>query len=145
MFDEEAGVLNDGESGGVSFGGCDVVGNSLLEPEDLGVDSHGGSGNRWHIFGTPENVNDVDGFGDVFQARVGFLAEDFGFVGIDGNNFVSRGLEIGGDGVGGAKAIGGEADNSDGFGRAEDVGDGVLGGRSVGSEVKEHECWMRQG
>ena len=85
----------------LAFGGGLVVGDFLLEPEGFGVDGDGGIGDGRNFFGAAENVDDVDGFGDVFEARIGFLAEDFGFVGIDGNDVVTGGLEVGGDFVGG--------------------------------------------
>jgi hypothetical protein len=145
VFDEEAGVFDDREAGSVSFRGCGGVGNSLLEPEDFGADGDGGVRELWNIFGAAEDVYDVDGFGNVFEARVGFLAEDFCFLGIDGNDFVPGGLEVGGDGVGGTETIGGEAHDGDGLRGAQDLGDGVGGRRDVGAEVKKHEHWMREG
>jgi hypothetical protein len=145
VFHEKAGVFDDREAGGVSFRGCRGVGNSLLEPEDFGADGDGGVREQGNIFGAAEDVDDVDGFGNVFEARVGSLAEDFGFVGIDGNDLVPGGLEVGGDGVGGTETIGGEADDGDGLQGAKDVGDGVGERRDVGGKVKKHEHWMRKG
>jgi hypothetical protein len=132
VFDGEAGVFDDGEAGGASFFGGGGVGDVLLEPENFGADGDGGIGDGRDVLGAAEDIDDVDGFGDVFETRVGFGAEDFGFVGIDGNNFIADGLEVGGDSVGGAKGIAGETDDGDGFGGAENFGDGV---RSRGSSV----------
>lgn len=60
-----------------------------------------------------EDVNDVDFFGDVFEARVGAFAEDFGFGGVDGINFVADGLEVVGYAVAGAVGAAGEAYDGD--------------------------------
>jgi hypothetical protein len=134
VFDEEAGIFDNGETGGASFFGGGGVGDVLLEPENFGADGDGGIGDGRNVFRTAEDVDDVDGFGDIFEARVGFDAENLGFVGIDGNDFVADGLEVGGDFVGRAKGIGGETDDSDGFGGAENFGDGVRRrGSSVGA------------
>jgi hypothetical protein len=118
------------------------VGDLLLEPEGFGVDGDGGIGNARDVGGAAEDVEDIDGFGDVFRARVGFLAEDFGFVGVDGDDAVASGLEVGGYLVGGASGIGGEADYGNGFGLAEELGDGIGGGGSVVGEMEEHGDWM---
>jgi len=109
-----------------------------LEPEDLGLDSDGGVGDGRHVFGAAEDVHDVDGFGDVFETGVGFFAEDFGFVGIDGDDAVPDRLEIGGNFVAGAGRIGGEADDSDGFGGAEEVEDWVGGGIGAVGKMDGH-------
>jgi hypothetical protein len=134
VFDGEAGIFDDGETGGASFFSGGGVGDVLLEPENFGADGDGGIGDGRDLFGAAEDVDDVDGFGNIFEARVGFDAEDFGFVGIDGNDFVADGLEVGGDSVGRAQGIRGETDDSDGFGGAEHFGDGVRRrGSSVGA------------
>jgi hypothetical protein len=99
-----------------------------LEPKDFGFDGDGGIGYRRNIFGAAEDVNDVDRIGDVFEAGIGFFAEDFGFVGIDGNDAIADGLEVGSDCVAGTGGIRGETDYGDGFGGAEEVEDWVGGG-----------------
>ena len=109
-----------------------------MEPEGFGVDGDGGIGDAWDFFGAAEDVDDVDGPGDVFEAGVGFLAEDFGLVWVDGDDFVAGGLEVSGYLVGGTARIGGEADDGDGFGLAEEVGDGVGEGRRVVGEMEGH-------
>jgi hypothetical protein len=142
VFDQEAGVLNDGEARRAGFFGGGGVFYAELEPEDFGFDGDGGVDDGWHIFGTAEDVDDVDGFGNVFEARVGFFAEDFGFVGIDGDDAVAGGLEIGSDFIAGAGRIRGEADDGDGFGRAEEVEDGVGGGFGVVGKMYVHDSLM---
>jgi hypothetical protein len=100
--------------------------NSLLQPQTFGVDNDSGIGDGGDMFGAAEDIYDVDGNGHVFEARIGLLAEDFGFVGIDRNDLVANALEVRRDFVGGTERIGGEADDGDGFGVAEQVGDGVV-------------------
>jgi hypothetical protein len=41
------------------------------------------------VLGAAEDIYDVHFVGHFFQARVGFLAEHFLFVGIDGNDSVA--------------------------------------------------------
>ena len=115
VFDEEAGVFDYGEAGGGGFFGGGGVFYAELEPEDFGIDGDGRAGDGRHVFGAAEDVDDVDGFGNVFETRVRFLAEDFGFVGIDGNDAVADGLKIRSDFIAGAGWIGGESDDGDGL------------------------------
>jgi hypothetical protein len=138
VFDEEAGVFDDGETCGASLFGGGGVRDVLLEPENLGADGDGGIGDGRDFFGAAEDIDDVDGFGNVLKASVGLDAEDLGLVGIHGNNFVADGLEVGGDSVGRAKGIGGEADDGDGLGGAEDFGDGVSRRRTSVGAVEVH-------
>jgi len=138
VFDEEAGVFDDGEASGPGFFGAGEVRNALLEPEDFCVDGDGGIGDGRDFFGAAEDVDDVDGLGDVFEAGVGFLAEDFGFVGIDGDDFVADGLEVGGNFVGRAARVGREADDGDGLGGAEDLREGVGRRGGVVGKMEKH-------
>ncbi len=138
MLHKEAGVFYYQEAGCAGFGCRLLVRDSLLEPEGFGVDGDGGIGDRGNFSGAAEDVDDVDGFGDIFEARVGFLAQDFGFVGIDGDDFVACGLQVGGHLVGGPEGIGGESDDGDDFGVAEEIGDGVGGVGSVVREMEDH-------
>jgi hypothetical protein len=144
VFDKEAGVLNHEEAGGVGFRGGFGVGNSLLEPESFSVDGDGRVGYGRDVFRAAEDVDDVDGEWNVFEAGIGFFAENFGFVGIDGNDLVADGLQVGSDLVGGAAGIGGEPDDGDGFRVAEEIADGIGGIRQVVRKVEEHECWMNR-
>jgi len=139
VLDEEAGVFNDEEAGGAGFCSGTGIGDALLEPENFGADGDGGIGDGRNAFGTAEDIHDVNGFGDVLEARIGFLAEDLGFVGVDGDDFVADGLEIRGDFMRRAARIRGEADDSNCFGGAEDVGDGVGGLREEVGEVEVHQ------
>jgi hypothetical protein len=143
VFYEEAGVFDYQEAGGAGFFGGLRVGDSLLEPESFGVDGNGGIGYRGNVLGAAEDVDNIYRDGDVFEAGVGFFAEDFGFVGIDGDDFVADALEVGSDFVGGALRIGGETDNGDGFGGAEKVGDGVGRCGLIIWAANLHFCWMR--
>jgi hypothetical protein len=118
------------------------VGDFLLQPEGFGMDGYGGIRCGRDVGGAAEDVDDVNGFGDIFEAGIGFLAEDFGFVGIDGDDAVTRGLEVRSYLVAGAGGIGGETDHGDGFGLAEELGDGVGGGRSVIGEMEKHFSLM---
>ena len=125
MFYEEAGILDDQEAGGVRFGGRFGVGNSLLEPQRFGADRDGGIGDGGNVLCAAEDVDDVDGKWNVFEAGVGFFAEDFGFVGIDGDDFVAGTLEVGRDFVGRSSGVRGETDDGNGFGGAEEIKDRV--------------------
>jgi len=136
VLHKEAGVFYYQEAGCVGFGGGLLVLDSLLEPKGSGVDGDGGIGDRGNFFGAAEDVDDVDGFWDVFKTSIRFLAKNFGFVGIDGDDFITNGLKVGRDFVGGAAWIGGESDDGDGFGMAEEIGDGV---GEIGSVVREME------
>jgi hypothetical protein len=125
VFNEQAGVFDYGEACGAGFfGGCGVF-YAELEPENFGFDGDGGVGNGRHVFGPAEDVDNVNGFRDVFEARVGFFAEDFGFVGINGDDAVADRLEIRSDSVAGTDWIRGKSDDGDGFGGTEEVEDGV--------------------
>jgi hypothetical protein len=142
VFDEETGVFDYEEAGVVGFGGGRGVRDSLLEPEGFGVDGDGGVGDRRDQLGAAEDVNDVDGQWDVFETSVGFFAEDFGFVRIDGDDFVARALQVGSDFVRGTARVGGKTDDGDGFGGAEEVTDGVRKLWNVGRKVEKHESLM---
>jgi hypothetical protein len=145
VFDEKASVFDYQEASGLGFF-CDAcVGDSLLEPQRFGVDGYGRIGYRRHFLGTAEDVDDVDGNGDVFQSGIGFLAQDFGYVRIYRYDFVADGLEIGRHAVGGSEGIGGEADYGDGFGVSEQIGDGIGRFWRVVGEMKVHEVWMNVG
>ena len=133
VFDEEAGVLDDQKTSRVRFGGSFGVGNSLLEPEGFGVDRDGGIGDRGNVLWAAEDVDDIDGKWNVFEAGVGFFAQDFGFVGIDGDDFVAGALEVGRDFMRRSTRIGRETDDGDGFRGAEEIKDWVVGrGKLVG-------------
>jgi hypothetical protein len=144
VFDEEAGVFDDGEASDAGFFGGSGVRDALLEPEDFGADGDGGIGDGRYALRTAKDVDDVDGLGDVFEAGIGCLAEHFAFVGIDGDDAIADRLEIGGDFVRGAVGIRGETDDGDGFGLAEDLRDGVRGSGIVVGEMEEHGCSMKK-
>lgn len=118
------------------------MGDAKLEPESFGANGDCGIGDRGDFFGAAEDVDDVDGDGDIFEAGIGFLAEDFGFVGVDGDDGVAGALEVGGDFVGGTKGVGGEADYGDDFGLAEEIGDEVEGWTHLVGEMELHDRWM---
>ena len=85
------------------------------------------------MFGTAKDVDDFDfvGFRDIFETRIGFFAEDLGFVGIYGDDAVAGGLHALRDPETGAPGIRGEADYRDGFIVFEDVGDCVITVRPI--------------
>lgn len=142
VFDQEAEVFGGKQSGRAGdFAGARAD-DAELEPDRFGADGDGGVDDGRHFFGAAEDVDDVDGLGNVFQTRVGFRAEHFPFVGIDGNDAVADGLEIGGDFVAGASGIGGESDNGDGFRAAEEIEDGIGGRGRVVGEIEFHGRWL---
>lgn len=125
VFDEETGVFDYEKALCVSFRSRGFVGDALLEPEGFGFDGDGGIGDGGNVFGAAEDVDNVDGMGDVLEAGVGYLAKYFGFVGIDGDDAKAGALEIAGNFVAGAGGIRGEANDGDGFGVEEKVCDGI--------------------
>jgi hypothetical protein len=125
VLDEEAGVLDYQEACGLRFCCGQGVREALLKPEAFGANCDGGIGDAGNAVGTAEDVDYVDGDGDVFEAGIGFLAEDLGFVGIDGDNLVAGALKVGSDFVRGTHRIRGETDDGDGFGFAEQLCDRV--------------------
>ena len=94
-----------------------MVFDSLLHPDDFCADGDGAVDNGWDVIGAAEDVDDFDrvGFRDVFEARVGFFAEDLGFVGIYGDDAVAGGLHVLSDAETGTSGIGREANYRDGF------------------------------
>jgi len=70
VFDQEAGILNDEEAGGTGFFSGDRMRNFLLKPEGFGIDNDGRIGDGRYILGAAEDVDDIDAFGDVFEASV---------------------------------------------------------------------------
>ena len=130
VFDEEAGILDDGETGGAGFFSGGGVFYAQLEPEDFGIDGDGRNSNRRHIFGAAEDVDDVDGFGYIFEARVGFFAQDFGFVGIDRDDAVAARLHVRGDAVARPRGLRGQTHHDQRPVLLEHRGDGVRRGRA---------------
>lgn len=128
MFDEDTGVFHYEEARSAGFGCGVLVFDSLLHPDYFCADGNGAVNDRRDVFGAAKDVDDFDvlGFRDVFEARVGLFAEDFGFVGIYGDDAVAGGLYVLGDAKTGASGIGREADYRDGFIIFEDVGDYVV-------------------
>jgi hypothetical protein len=128
VFDKDAGVFDYEEAGGAGFVGGVLVFDSLLHPDYFCADGDGAVDDRWDVFGAAKNIDNFDGlrFWDVFEAWVRFFAEDFGFVGIYGDDAISDGLHILGDAETGAPGVRREADDRDGFIIFEDVGDQVI-------------------
>jgi hypothetical protein len=142
VFDQEAEVFDGQESGRTgNFTGLRAD-DAQLEPDGFGADGDGGVDDGRNFLGAAEDVDNIDGLGNVLQARTGFRAEHFPFVGIDGNDAVADGLEIQGDFVAGAGGIGGEADNGDGSCDAEEIEDGIGGARGVVGEIDFHGRWL---
>jgi hypothetical protein len=138
VFDEEAGIFDDNETSGTRFFCGSGVFDAELQPENFCADGHGGIGDGRNVFGAAEDIHDVNRLGNVLETGVGFLAEDGGFVGVDGNDAVAGGLQVGGDAVAGAGRVGGETNDSNGFGRAKDVGNGISGRYGGVGEMKFH-------
>ena len=69
MFDEKARILYGDETSGASFFRGGGIFYALLEPQKLCADFDGALGNRRHVFGATENVNQVNRFGNVFKGR----------------------------------------------------------------------------
>ena len=147
MLDQDAGVFDYEEAGGAGLGCGVLVFDSLLHPDYFGADGDGAVDDRRNVFGAAKNVDDFDGlrFRDVFEARVGFFAEDFGFVGVYGDDFVADGLHVLSDGETRASGIGREADYGDDFVVFEDIGDFVVTAWPViGDRCSHDECVCRR-
>jgi len=145
VFNEDAGVFYREESGspcGFAGGGID---DTELKPDGFGANGDRGVDDLENFFAAAENVHDVDGIGDVFEARIGFLAEHFPFVGIDGNDAVADRLEVGRNFVAGAGRIGRETDNGDGFCEAEKIEKWIGTGSRLVGEINFHFRSMRDG
>lgn len=145
MFDEDAGVFyreESGSPGGFAGGGVD---DTELKPDGFGVNGDRGVDDRGNFFAAAKNVDDVDGIEDVFEASIGFLAEHFPFVRVDGNDAVADRLEVGRNFVAGAGRIGRETDNGDGFCEAEKIEKWVGTGWPVVGEINFHFSSMRDG
>lgn len=140
VLDEDAGVFNYEKAGGAGFGGCCGVGDSLLHPDDFGADFDGAVDYRRDVSGAAEDVDDFDvvGWRDVFEARVGFFSEDFGFVGIYGDDAIAGGLHVLGNTEAGSRGPGRKADDRDGIEVFQDVGDDVGAVREVIGERDVH-------
>ena len=92
--------------------------------------------------GAAEDVDDIDGLGDIFQAWIGFGAEHFPFVGIDGNHAVTDGLQVGRDFMTGTGGVRGKANDGNGFCLAEKIEDGIGGRWEVVGEIDFHGRWL---
>ena len=106
-------------------GGGLGTGDSLLKPQRFCMNSNSGIGDTRNLLDAAKDVHDIDADGNILETGVGFLAEDFGFVGIDGNDGVAGGLKVSRDLVRGASRIRREADDRNGLGMAEQISDGV--------------------
>jgi hypothetical protein len=140
VFDQDAGIFDYEQAGGAGFGGGVLVFDSQLHPDYFCADGDGAVDDGRDVFGAAKDVDDFDvvGFWDVFQTRVGFFAEDFGFVGIYGDDAVAGGLHVLRDAETGTSWIGREADDGDGFIVCEDVGDQVITVRPVFGNGRFH-------
>ena len=107
MFDEDAGVFDYEEACGAGFGGGVLVFDSLLHPDYFCADGDGAVDDGRDVFGAAKDVDDFDvlRFRYFFEAWVGFFAENFGFVGIYGNDAVAGGLYVLSDAETGATGI----------------------------------------
>jgi hypothetical protein len=108
VFDKDTGVFDYEEAGRAGFGGGILVFDSLLHPDYFCADGDGAVDDRWDVFGAAKNIDnfDMSRFWDVIETWVRFFAEDFGFVGIYGDDSVPGGLYILSDTETGAPGIG---------------------------------------
>src|SRR5439155_8875909 len=77
---------------------------------------------------SPEDVDDVDAFGDVEERRVRFLAQHFLFARVHRDDVIAGALQLLHDAVRGFLGIRGGADHGDGL-RADEERAGLLGRR----------------
>jgi len=108
VFDEDAGVFDYEEACSAGFRGSVLIFDSLLHPDYFCADGNGAVDNRRDVFGAAKDVDnfDVVGFRNVFETRIGFFAEDFGFVGIYRDDAIADGLYVLSDAKTGASGIG---------------------------------------
>ena len=142
VLDKKAGVLDDGESGGASFFSGGGARDVLLKPKNLGSDRNSRIGDGGNLFRSPKNVDDVNGFRDVFEASESLNTEDLRFVWIDRDDLVAGRLQIGGYSVRGTKRVGRETNDRDGLGGSENVINRVQRGSGGMGPVEVHRGWM---
>src|SRR5215831_3940230 len=84
--------------------------HTFLHPHAARPNSNGRIHYAGHIFGAPKDVNDVDPLGNIFEPRVGFLAEYFSLFGIHGDDSITRRLKIARHSVARAMRLAGKTD-----------------------------------
>lgn len=134
VFDHDAAVHDDVEAGGGGYLRGFLVFDAELEPERLGADLDGLAGDFRGLVGAAEDVDEVDGAGNVEKRGVGRLAKNLFLLGVDGDDLVADFLKGLGDAEAGAGGVGAESDDGDGAGLAEDFFEGA-------HEAKI--CWKR--
>ncbi len=128
VFHHDAAIHDDVDAAGFGAGGGFAVDDSLLNPEV-------GEAELKHLVDDgrdelreAEDIDDVGLDGEFGEASVGSFAEDFDDGWVDGVDFVTVLLHVGGDVVAWFRGDFGEADDGDGArvfrrGRAEHVAD----------------------
>src|SRR5213596_1811839 len=86
-----------------------------LHPNNAGTAADGGLYNVRNVFGPAEDVDDVKGFGNVVQSRIGHLTKDFGLEGIHRDNPISGTLHVSGNRKARAPRMRGQSDNCNRF------------------------------
>src|ERR1700733_1551167 len=79
-----------------------------------------------NVLRPPENIYDVHFFGNIFEARIGFLAENLALSGIHWNDAIASGLHVLRDAVARAEFSRREAHDGDGLAGLENFGDGIF-------------------
>src|SRR5579883_7576 len=114
MFLENALVHNDFESGFARAAGGGFVDHAFLQPQRFRADTDRGLDDFRNMLRAAENIDHVDPLRNIFQTRVTFFAEHFGFMRIHRNDAVSDALHVIGDAVGGTHRARGKSDDGDG-------------------------------
>ncbi len=123
VLDHGAAILGHDKAGALRAFEAFVVVDADLQPHALGTDRDSVVDDRAGLFGTDEDIDQVDRDGDITEGFVGRFAEDFGCweaAAMDGDDAVAVLLQVPGDVIGGAVGAGIEADNGDGVGFAEE-------------------------
>ena len=89
MVFQDAAVHHDFQSrlaGALSRG---LVHDTLLHPDSAGTGTNGRFDDLGDVFGSPEDIDDVDVVRDILDGRVAALAQNLGFIRIDRYDAVS--------------------------------------------------------
>lgn len=97
--------------------------------------------NLLHELRTAEDVYDVDFFRDFQQRRIGFFSQRFSYERIDGNDFVTLRLHVGGNAITRAHRAIREPDYSNGFCALQQVADRIS--FRTGCHVLYYSNWRR--
>src|ERR1700683_312675 len=125
VFNQDASVRHYDEAGGASLRRRLRVFNAELHPGHFGSRTDGAVYRCGNFRRTTKNIPDLNRLRHCLQPGVAFLAEDFGFVRIHGNDPVARRLHVFADAEAGTRRIRREADDTDRVVLLQNFSDGI--------------------